>query len=100
MKDLISIICTSYNHAEFIRETIESIWHQDYKNIEIIVVDDGSKDETPKISKELAKQKLSHKIIITILNSTKLIALGYKIYLTISEDLKEWNKKQIQYFFN
>jgi glycosyltransferase involved in cell wall biosynthesis len=56
MKDLISIVCTCYNHAEFTKETIESIWNQDYKNIEIIVVDDGSKDSSPQILTELAKQ--------------------------------------------
>jgi alpha-1,3-rhamnosyltransferase len=56
MNNLISIICTSYNHAEFVRETIESIWEQDYKNIEIIVVDDGSKDSSPQVLTELAKQ--------------------------------------------
>jgi glycosyltransferase involved in cell wall biosynthesis len=56
MKDLISIVCTSYNHAEFVKETMESIWEQDYKNIEIIVVDDGSKDNSPQVLTELAKQ--------------------------------------------
>lgn len=54
-KGLCSIICLGYNHARFIRKTIESIWGQGYKKIEIIAVDDGSKDESITILSELAE---------------------------------------------
>lgn len=53
---LISIITLCYNHANFIKEMIESIWNQDYQNIEIIAIDDGSSDASPEILTELAKQ--------------------------------------------
>ena len=43
---LISVIVTSYNYARFITETLNSILAQTYKNYEIIVVDDGSKDDS------------------------------------------------------
>lgn len=43
---LVSVICPSYNSKEFIGDTIESVLNQTYKNIEIIVVDDGSTDGT------------------------------------------------------
>ena len=41
---LVSIIIPSYNHANFIKEAIQSVINQSYPNIELIVIDDGSTD--------------------------------------------------------
>lgn len=46
---LITIIVGIYNGQKFLAECIESIIHQDYKNIEIILVDDGSNDNSAQI---------------------------------------------------
>lgn len=43
---LISIITTSYNYQDYIKETIESVLAQTYTNWEMIIVDDGSKDDS------------------------------------------------------
>lgn len=50
MKDeLISIITPTYNCAKFIGKTIESVLSQTYKNWEMIIVDDASKDNTEEV---------------------------------------------------
>lgn len=51
-KPLVSVIIPAYNAEEFISDTIDSILNQSYPNIEIIIVDDGSKDKTAQIVKE------------------------------------------------
>lgn len=47
---LISVVILAYNHENFIVETIRSIINQTYSNIELIIIDDGSKDDTWKIT--------------------------------------------------
>lgn len=53
---LVSIIVNSYNGADFINETVDSILGQTYKNIELILVDDGSTDNTWEIMQSYAQQ--------------------------------------------
>ncbi len=50
---LVSVIIPVFNSSEFISETIRSVTYQTYKNIEIIVVDDFSVDN----SKELVESQ-------------------------------------------
>ncbi|WP_297867754.1 glycosyltransferase family 2 protein [uncultured Flavobacterium sp.] len=49
MTALVSIITPSYNSAKFIAETIQSVQNQTYQNWEMIIVDDGSSDETENV---------------------------------------------------
>lgn len=55
-KGLVSICCLGYKHKDFLTDCIESIWEQDYKNIEIIAMDDGSKDGSDELLDELSKK--------------------------------------------
>ncbi|MCV5216454.1 glycosyltransferase, partial [Escherichia coli] len=47
--DRVSIIIISYNHEQFIEKAIESVLFQTYKDIELIIVDNNSSDNTREI---------------------------------------------------
>ncbi|HKM37823.1 MAG TPA: glycosyltransferase, partial [Thiopseudomonas sp.] len=50
---LVSIVIPCYNHAQFVQETIQSVIDQDYENIELIIIDDGSKDNSVDVIQEI-----------------------------------------------
>lgn len=56
MQPLISVIIPAYNIENYIERCLKSVCEQTYTNLEIIVVDDGSKDHTGKIIDRMAKK--------------------------------------------
>ncbi len=48
----VSVIVTAHNYGKYLRTCLDSALNQSYKDFEVIVVDDGSTDDTPKILKE------------------------------------------------
>ena len=44
----VSIIACCYNHEKFVEETLDSVKSQTYKNIELIIIDDFSTDDSVK----------------------------------------------------
>lgn len=63
MNDLISVIIPVYNGENYIRKAIDSVLNQTYKNFEIIVVNDGSKDKTSQIVSDYIKNNQQIKLI-------------------------------------
>ena len=54
---LVSVIITCYNQGQFLKTAIESVLEQNYKDIEIIVIDDGSTDNTMRVAKDYPNVK-------------------------------------------
>ena len=105
---LVSIIMPSYNHAEYIRDAIDSVFKQTYTNWELIIVDDGSKDNTHEIL--LANYSNDHRIKLVlhpenkgqsfVLNEGIELAQGKYISILTSDDwyLPEKLEKQVNKF--
>lgn len=46
MNPEVTVICTCYNHAAFVQESLESVWAQTYRNIQLIIIDNASTDDS------------------------------------------------------
>lgn len=53
---LISVILPIYNVEQWVKESLQSVCDQDYRNLEIVVINDGSKDSSRAICEQIAKQ--------------------------------------------
>ncbi len=53
MEELVSVVVPSFNHGKYIDKTIKSVMNQTYENIELIVIDDKSSDNSIDIIKSL-----------------------------------------------
>lgn len=105
-KPLVSIVVPSYNHASYIEKCIECIKNQDYDNYELIVIDDGSTDNSPEILSELQKKygfylKLNKNqgLVKTLNFGLKEIAKGKYFTICASDDFWLPNKLTLQVEF-
>lgn len=71
MEPLISVCVISYNSESTVLETLESIRKQEYKNIELIISDDGSKDKTIEIVQEWLNRNNSRFVSYKFLKAEK-----------------------------
>lgn len=68
-KPLVSIIIPNYNHAQFLEQRIESVLNQTYKNIEIILLDDHSNDNSVDIFKRYQHNPYVSNVALNTKNS-------------------------------
>ncbi len=94
----ISVIIPAYNVEKYIEECLDSVLNQTFKDLEIIVVDDGSDDGTLKIIEEYASK--DNRIILikkdnkgpgSARNSGLDVASGEYIYMLDSDDILDSN---------
>lgn len=92
MSPKVSIITVCFNSAKTIRDTIESVLSQDYPDIEYIIVDGGSSDETLLIAKEYADRiaviiSESDRGIYDAMNKGVALATGDIVGMLNSDDV-------------
>jgi alpha-1,3-rhamnosyltransferase len=101
MKDLplVSVLMPAYNHEKFVEQAVKSVWDQTYANVELIVIDDGSSDNTLEILQALcAVSPISMMVhtqknqgICRTLNSCFELSRGEWISLLASDDVYQNN---------
>ena len=113
---LISVIIPVYKVEKYLKRCIDSVINQTYKNLEIILVDDGSPDNCPKICDDYSKKdkriKVIHKKnggVSAARNKGLKLSNGDYIVFVDSDDWLEYNfveemltnlrKNKVDYFF-
>jgi glycosyltransferase involved in cell wall biosynthesis len=82
---LVSVVCLSYNHSRFVEEAINSVLKQTYKNIEIIVVDDASTDNSVEVIRRVLANYPAIKFISIPKNVGNCRAFNQGLALTDGE---------------
>jgi glycosyltransferase involved in cell wall biosynthesis len=88
---VVSVIIPSYNHARFLRQRIDTVLGQTYRNMEIIILDDCSQDESQEVIREYQDDKRV-RVVLNEVNSgcvfkqwNKGLALAHGKYVWIAE---------------
>lgn len=94
---------SSYNHAPYVVQAIESVINQTYHNIEFFVIDDGSTDESPRILNELQKKygfylecRTNHGLVPTLNYILQNLVTGEYVCGISSDDFWEYGKIEKQ----
>lgn len=100
MVPIVSVIIPTFCHGHFIKETLESVFHQTFKDFEIIVINDGSTDQTEQILKPL----ISSGLIIYIKQSNmgtaaarnRGLAIARGKYIAFLDDDDVWPTNRLE----
>lgn len=90
----VSVVIPSYNHAEFIEDCLNSVYRQTWRHIELIVIDDGSTDDSAKLIRQsLETCPFPHRFVTrenrgahTTINEGIAMASGEYINILNSDD--------------
>ena len=99
-KPLVSVIMPIYNRSSTIERAINSVLNQSYKNLELILIDDGSTDETLSIVKNIKDERI--KLIIHEENKGVSVARNTGLknangkYVAYLDSDNEWDSKYLE----
>ena len=104
-KPLISIALATYNGEKYLREFLDSIAYQTYKNIEIIACDDQSTDNTVKILEEYSKilnlrYYLNENRLGPVKNFEKALKLCSGRFIALADQDDIWLPEKIETLYN
>ena len=102
MKDKkVAVVLSTYNGEKYVKEQLDSILKQTYKNVEIIVRDDGSKDSTVEIIKEYQEKHKNIKLVVGenlgfIKSFFELLKIAEADYYSYADQDDIWVKNKIE----
>lgn len=102
MDEQIDILLATYNGEKYLKEQIDSILNQTYKNIKLIVSDDCSKDKTVEILKEYEKKDerveiyIQEKNLGVVKNIEFLLSKVESKYYMLSDQDDIWNEEKVE----
>ncbi len=105
---LVTVVCMCYNHGKFLNEALHSVVNQSYPNIELIICDDASTDDSVAVIQSIVAKYPSTKTLLntqntgncTLFNKALNIAQGKYIIDLATDDILLENRieKQVQFF--
>lgn len=104
-KPVVSVIIPTYNRAAWLRKSIESVLNQTYQNFELIVVDDGSTDETLEVVKSFKDKRIRYfrqtkKFPIKSQGAAAARNIGIKNargeFIAFNDDDDLWRKRKLE----
>ena len=104
MENLVSIVLPTYNGEKFLRQSIDSCLHQTYKNIELIVVNDCSTDQTEEIILSYNDSRLVYHKNTTNQKLPNSLNIGFSLakgdYLSWTSDDNYYHPEAIEKMVN
>lgn len=84
---MISVLIASYNRAHFLEQCIQSVKDSTFKDVEIVLVDDGSTDDSQRFAKDVdVYLRTPHKGISHARNKAMYLASGERYFILDSDD--------------
>ena len=87
LKNHIMVVMPCYNHAQYVERAVLSVVCQTYKDFDLVVIDDGSKDDSVQKLKELQKQYgILHKVagVVIVADRPKDLCNSKKSFSSVS----------------
>lgn len=101
MRPLVSVLICSYNAEKFIKETIQSVLSQTYPELELLILDNASKDKTAEIVRQIASKDRRVKLFANETNLGSYPGLNYLlerakgIYIAINDHDDIWHPEKL-----